>query len=33
MTPAAQLIDVSRIKERRWQRTRRVLDSSFGESD
>jgi hypothetical protein len=33
MTPTAQLIDVSRIRERWWQLTWRVPDPSFGESD
>jgi hypothetical protein len=32
MTPTAQLIDLSRIRERRWQLTRWVPDPSFGES-
>ena len=33
MTPTAQVIDVSRIRERWWQLTWRVPDPSFGESD
>jgi hypothetical protein len=33
MTPTAQLIDVSRIRERRWQLIRWVRDPSFGESE
>ena len=32
-TPTAQVIDVSRIRERWWQLTWRVPDPSFGESD